>query len=168
MSSTGDQDWLLKFLNEFAAMSEAERDAAIDALSPEGRDALVALAEARAATADADLIGVLDAGHAGLDRLYEVTQADDLYAVINLAVRDRPSIVVEALFAAVVLHRSWDEGEPASINELRERWHWHVHDLITAERERAHAGEARKDERGQQGEPDLEPPAAGEQQREGA
>jgi hypothetical protein len=167
VSGTGDQDWLLRFLNEFAAMSEEERDAAIDALSPEGRDALVALAEARAATADADLMSVLDAGHAGLDRLYEVTQADDLFAVINLAVRDRPSIVVEALFAAVVLHRSWDEGEPASINELRERWHWHVHDLITAERERAHAGEDVG--AADRARPATEPePPAGRQQREGS
>ena len=169
MSAAGDQDWLLKFLNEFAAMSEEERDAAIDALPPEGRDALVALAEARAATADADLIGVLDAGHAGLDRLYELTHADDLFAVINLAVRDRPNIVVEALFAAVVLHRSWDEGEPASINELRERWHWHVHDLISAEQEhrRGDAGTGQGEDR-ESTATEPESPAAGAQPRDGA
>jgi hypothetical protein len=169
VTRAGDQDWLLKFLNEFAAMSEEERDAAIDALPAEGRDALVALAEARAETADADLIGSLDAGHAGLDRLYEVTNPDDLFAVISLAVRDRPSIVVEALFAAVVLHRSWDEGEPAAINELRERWHWHVHELITAEQERERSeAAAQQGEGGQRAAAEREPPAVAEQPREGA
>jgi len=129
-------DWLLQFLSEFASMSEAERDAAIDALLPEGREALLALAEARAATAEADLLEVLDAGHAGLERLYDVTDPADLFAVINLAVRDHPNIVVEALFAAVVAHRGWARGEQEAIVALRERWIWHVHEQISAERER--------------------------------
>jgi hypothetical protein len=107
-----------------------ERDAAIDALAPEDRAALVALAEARSTTAEADLIRILDAGQAGLDKLYELTQPADLFAVINLAVREHPNIVVEALFAAVVLHRGWDEQEPPSIVALREGWHWYVHDQM--------------------------------------
>jgi hypothetical protein len=128
------EDWLLRFLYEFASMSDAQRDAAIDALSPEDRDALMALAEARTATAEADLIEILDAGHGGLDKLYELTQPADLFAVINLAVREHPNIVVEALFAAVVLHRNWDAGEPAAILALREGWHWLVHERIQTER----------------------------------
>jgi hypothetical protein len=56
--------------------------------------------------------------------------------VINLAVRRYPNIVVEALFAAVVLHRGWGEAEPAAIVALRERWHWHVHEQVVAARER--------------------------------
>jgi hypothetical protein len=129
------EDWLLRFLTEFASMSEQARDAAIDALPPERKDALLALAEARAATAEADLLGALDAGHGGLERLYEVTHPSDLFAVINLAARDRPSLVVEALFAAVVIHRGWAKGEPASIVTLREQWIWHVHEQITAMQE---------------------------------
>jgi hypothetical protein len=121
------EDWLLRFLYEFASMSEQERDAALDALAPTDRAALVALAEARSTTAEADLIEMLDAGQAGLDKLYELTQPADLFAVINLAVREHPNIVVEALFAAVVLHRGWDEQEPAAIVALREGWHWYVH-----------------------------------------
>lgn len=131
-----DEDWLLRFLSEFAAMSEEDRDAAMHVLSPKGRDALIALAEARVATAEADLIEVLDAGHGGLDKLYELTQPADLFTAINLAARERPRLVVEALFAAVVLHRGWDEGEPAAIVALRERWHWHVHEQVTAAQER--------------------------------
>jgi hypothetical protein len=131
-----DQDWLVKFLSEFATMSEEERDAAIDALSPEGRDALVALAEARSASAEADLIEILDAGHGGLDTLYEVNQPADLFAAINLAVRERPEIVVAALFAAVVVHRSWAKGEPAAVVALREEWIWHVHEQVRAAQER--------------------------------
>jgi hypothetical protein len=126
------EDWLLRFLYEFASMSEVERDAAIDALSPADRDALVALADARAATAEADLIEILDAGQGGLEKLYELTQPADLFAVINLAVREHPNIVVEALFAAVVLHRGWDQEEPAAIVALREGWHWRVHEQIEA------------------------------------
>jgi hypothetical protein len=133
---TDDEDWLLRFLREFASMSEEQRDAAIDALPQEGRDALLALAEARDETAESNLIEVLDAGHGGLDRLYEATQPADLFAVISLAVRERPNIVVEALFAAVVLHRGWDASEPAAIMALREQWHWHVHEQITAAQER--------------------------------
>src|SRR5271156_1139619 len=130
------EDWLLRFLNEFASMSEEERDAAIDALSPAGRDALVALAEVRAATAEADLIRVLDAGQGGLDKLYELKRPADLFAVITLAVGEHPNIVIEALFAAVVLHRGWDEQEPPAIVALREGWHWHVHEKLgAAERE---------------------------------
>ncbi len=124
-------DWLLKFLSAFAAMSENERDAALDALSPESRDALLALAEVRAKTAETDLIGVLDDGHGGLERLYGVTEPSDLFAVINLAVRDRPELVVDALFAAVVVHRGWAHGHPAAILALREEWIWHVHEQIS-------------------------------------
>jgi hypothetical protein len=131
---TEHEDWLLRFLYSFASMSEAQRDAAIDALSPEDRDALMALAEARSATAEADLIGILDAGHVGLDKLYELREPADLFAVINLAVREHPNIVIEALFAAVVLHRNWDEREPAAIEALREGWHWRVHEQIDRER----------------------------------
>jgi hypothetical protein len=69
-----DEDWVLRFLREFASMSEEERDAAIDALPPEVREGLLALAEAREATAGADLVEVLHAGHGGLDKLYELTQ----------------------------------------------------------------------------------------------
>jgi len=125
-----DEDWLLRFLHEFASMSEQERDAAIERLSPADRDALVRLAEARTVTAETDLVEVLDAGQGGLDKLHQLTQPADLFAVINLAVREHPSIVVEALFAAVVLHRGWDEREPAAILALREAWHWHVHERI--------------------------------------
>lgn len=124
------EDWLVKFLHGFATMSEEQRDAAIDALPPGSRDAIVALAEQRAATAATDLVEVLDAGQAGLDKLYEVIEPADLFTVINLAVREQPSLVVEALFAAVVLHRGWDEGEPAAIVALREQWHWHVYEQI--------------------------------------
>jgi hypothetical protein len=128
-------DWVPRFLYEFASMSEEERDAAIDALSPEDRDALVALAEQRAATAGADLIEVLDAGQGGLDKLYEATQPADVFTVINLAVGEHPKIVVEALFAAVVLHRGPDEEEPAAIVALRERWQRHVHEETRAAQE---------------------------------
>lgn len=134
--AAGNDDSLLRFLHEFASMSEEERDAAIDALPPEVREGLLALAEARQATAGADLVEVLDAGHGGLDKLYELTQPADLFTVIDLAVRSYPNIVVEALFAAVVLHRGWGELEPAAIVALRERWHWRVNEQITAARER--------------------------------
>lgn len=136
-----DEDWLLRFLHEFASMSEEQRDAAIERLSPANREALVRLAEARTATAEADLVEVLDAGQGGLDKLHLLTRPADLFAVINLAVREHPNIVVEALFAAVVLHRGWDEREPAEILALREAWHWHVHERIA----QARGGE---DERG--------------------
>jgi hypothetical protein len=129
--SADEADWLLRFLREFTSMSEAERDAAIDTLSPEKRGALVALADARTATAGADLIEVLDAGQGGLEKLYELIQPADLLALINLAVREHPNIVVEALFAAVVLHRGWDKEEPAAIIALRERWHWHLHEQLS-------------------------------------
>ncbi len=131
----GEEDWLLSFLHTFASMSEGERDVAIAALSPLDQDALLALAEAREATADADLISVLDAGHSGLDKLYELRQPEDLFAVITLAVREHPSLVVEALFAAVVVHRGWVKEEPAAVVALRERWHWHVHEQVTSRRE---------------------------------
>jgi hypothetical protein len=130
--SADDGDWLLRFLHEFASMSEEERDAAIDTLSPEKQGALVALADARTATAGADLIEVLDAGQGGLEKLYELIQPADLFAVINLAVREYPNIVVEALFAAVVLHRGWGNEETAAIVALRERWHWHLHEQLGA------------------------------------
>jgi hypothetical protein len=133
-----EEDWVLRFLAEFASMSEEQRDAAIDALPTEGRGALVALAEQRAATAEANLVDVLDAGQDGLEKLYEVLAPGDLFTVINLAARERPNIVVEALFAAVVLHRNWHQEEPAAILELREAWHWHVHEQVVAAREREH------------------------------
>jgi hypothetical protein len=125
-----DGDWLLRFLHEFASMSEQERDAAIDTLSPEERGALVALADARMESAGADFVNVLDAGQGGLEKLYELTQPADLFAVINLAIRQHPNILVEALFAAVVLHRPWNRGEPAAILTLREQWHWHLHEQL--------------------------------------
>jgi hypothetical protein len=125
-------DWLLRFLSEFASMSEHARDAAIDALPPDRREALLALAEARATTAEADLIGALDSGHGGLERLYEVTGPADLFAVINLAARDHPNLLIEALFAAVIIHRGWAKGEPPEIEALREQWIWHVHEQISA------------------------------------
>jgi hypothetical protein len=131
-----DEDWALRFLERFAAMSESDRDAAIDALSPEDRDALLALADARTRTADADPLEVLDAGQAGLERLYEVTQPADLLAMIELAAAERPALVVEVLFAAVVLHRGSDEGEPRAVVELREQWHRHVHALVDDARRR--------------------------------
>jgi len=127
-----DEDWLLTFLRTFAAMSSEERDAAIDALSPEGRHALLLLADARAATAESDLMEVLDAGHGGLDRLYEVGEPADLLAVINLAVSERPNLVVAALFAAVVAHRGWAKTEQAAIVALREQWIWHVYEQVAA------------------------------------
>ena len=130
------QDWLLRFLSEFAAMSEPERDAAADALSPQDRHALLALAEARDTTAAANLVEVLDAGHAGLEKLYEVTDPADLLTVINLTSRERPNLVAQALFAAVVVHRGWTGREPTAISELREQWIWHVRDLIQAARDR--------------------------------
>jgi hypothetical protein len=130
---TEHEDWLLKFLYEFASMSDVQRDAAIDALSPEDRSALVALADARAATADADLIEILNAGQIGLEKLYELTEPADLFAVINLAIGEHPKIVVEALFAAVVLHRGGGEQKPPAIVALREGWHWRVHEQLEAE-----------------------------------
>jgi len=129
------EDWLLRFLSEFASMSEQARDAAIDALAPERREALLALAEARAETAEADLIAALDSGHGGLEQLYTVTKPRDLFAVIDLAAKDHPRLVVDALFAAVVIHRGWAEGEPPAIDALREQWIWHVHEQISATRE---------------------------------
>ena len=85
-------------------------------------------AEARDATAAANLVEVLDAGHAGLEKLYEVTDPADLLTVINLTSRERPNLVAETLFAAVVVHRGWTGWEPAAISELREQWIWHVHE----------------------------------------
>jgi hypothetical protein len=127
---TAHEDWLLAFLYEFASMSDEQRDAAIDALSPEHRSALITLADARATTAEADLIEILNAGQIGLEKLYELTEPADLFAVINLAVGEHPNILVEALFAAVVLHRGWDEQTPAAIVALRESWHWRVHQQL--------------------------------------
>jgi hypothetical protein len=126
------EDWPLTFLRAFASMSSEERDAAIDALPPEGRHALLLLADARAASAEADLMEVLDSGHGGLDRLYEVTEPADLLAVINIAVGERPQLVVDALFAAVVAHRGWAKTEPAAIVALREEWIWHVYERVDA------------------------------------
>jgi len=129
------EDWLLKFLSEFASMSEQARDAAIEALAPERRAALLALAEARAATAEADLIAALDSGHGGLEQLYGVTEPGELFAVISLAAKDSQQLLINALFAAVVIHRGWAEGEPPAIDALREQWIWHVHEQISAVRE---------------------------------
>jgi hypothetical protein len=129
---TEQEDWLLRFLYEFASMSEQERDAAIDALSPAKRDSLVALAQARETAAEGNLFEILDAGQGGLEKLYELVEPADLFTVINLAVRERPNIVVEALFAAVVLHRGWDAEVPVAMVALREGWHWHVYEQIGA------------------------------------
>lgn len=131
---TAQDDWLLTFLSDFAAMSEGERDAAIDALPPERREALVALADVRADAGAVDLMSVLDAGHLGLEQLYGVEDPVDLYAVLSLAARDRSQILVEALFAALVAHRGWEHGEPDGIADLRDRWVWHVHEQVTRER----------------------------------
>lgn len=126
----GRQDWLLGFLQEFASMSEEQRDAAIEQLSPADRESLLALAQTRAETAAVDLVDVLDAGQGGLEKLREVGQPADLFAVINLAAKEHPQILVEALFAAVVLHRGWSQREPAAIVALREAWHWRVHEQL--------------------------------------
>ncbi len=123
----GEEDVVLGFLARFASMSEEERDAAVDALTSEERDALIALAQARAAAAEEDLVRVLSAGSDGLDRLREVGEPSDLLTVINLAVRERPELVVEALFASLVIYRGWDSAEPEAVAELRERWHMHIH-----------------------------------------
>ena len=130
-----NEDRLLVFLHEFASMSESERDAAVEGLAQEDRDALIALEAARAATAKANLIEVLDSGHGGLDKLREVSDPTELFTVINLAARERPDLFIEALFAAVVLYRGWDAAEPAAIVALREEWHWNVHQQIRAARE---------------------------------
>jgi hypothetical protein len=137
---TPQDDWLLTFLSDFAAMSEGERDAAIDALPPERREALVALADVRADAGAVDLMAVLDAGHLGLEQLYEVADPVDLYAVLSLAARDRAQILVEALFAALVAHRGWEHGEPDDIADLRDRWVWHVHEQVTRERDPGQSG----------------------------
>jgi len=135
-----EDDWLLRFLFEFASMSEEERDAAIDALPAEGRQALLSLSQAKAATAATNLIEALDEGHGGLERLYEVADPTELLTVINLAAISQPSLLVEALFAAVIVHRGWARGEPPAIESLRDEWIWHVHEQVSAAR-------AREDER---------------------
>jgi hypothetical protein len=136
------EDWLVEFLRDFASLSEEDRDAAIDALPPANRDAILALAEAREVTPEASLLQVLDAGHVGLEKLYELREPGDLYTLVNLAVRQNPNIVVEALFAAVILHRGWDQEEPSKVLALREQWHWHVHEQFAArERENDSKGE---------------------------
>jgi hypothetical protein len=126
------EDWLVGFLRDFASRSEEERDAAIDALPAEDRDAILALGQAREATPQEGLVDVLSAGQVGLEKLYELREPVDLYTLIALAVRQHPNIVVEALFAAVVLHRGWDQEEPSEILALREQWHWHVHEQFAA------------------------------------
>ncbi len=133
------EDWLVEFLRDFASLSEEERDAAIDALPPANRDAILALAEAREVTPEAGLLQVLDAGQVGLEKLYGLREHGDQYELINLAVRQNPNIVVEALFAAVILHRGWDQEEPSKVLALREQWHWHVHEQFAA-RERENDG----------------------------
>ena len=133
--AAGEQDVVLRFLARFAAMSEHERDDALDGLSPVDREALIALAQARTATAQLDLLGVLSAGHEGLELLVEIAEPADLLTVIDLAMRERPEMVVEALFAGVVLHRRQDAAEPLAIAALREQWQLQVHERIaTAER----------------------------------
>jgi hypothetical protein len=129
------EDWLVGFLRDFASFSEEERDAAIDALRPADRDAILALAEVREVTPEGGLVQVLDAGQVGLEKLYELREPGDLYTLISLAVRQNPNLVVEALFAAVILHRGWDQEEPSEVLALREQWHWHVHEQF-AVRER--------------------------------
>ena len=113
------EDWLVEFLRDFASLSEEDRDAAIDALPPANRDAILALAEAREVTPEASLLQVLDAGQVGLEKLYELREPGDLYTLINLAVRQNPNIVVEALFAAVILHRGWDQDRKREVNWMR-------------------------------------------------
>ena len=125
--AAGEEDVVLGFLARFASMSEEERDAAVDALTQEERDALIALAQSRAVAAEEDLVRVLSSGNDGLERLREVREPSDLLTVINLAVRERPELVVEALFAALVIYRGWDSAEPEAVAELRERWHMHIH-----------------------------------------
>lgn len=127
-----EEDRLLDFLREFAAMSEQERDRAVQSLPECDRSALLALEAARAATAGADLMEVLDSGHAGLDRLREVTDPAQLLTAINLAARERPDLFAETLFAAIVLYRGWGASQPTEIVRLREQWHWHVHQQIEA------------------------------------
>ncbi len=139
--STEEDDWLPRFLAEFAALSEAERDAAIAALPPERQGALLALDDARAATLGADPMKALDSGHGGLERLYEVADPWELLGVINLAVREQPAIVVDALFAAVVAHRGWGENQPPAMASLREQWIWHVHDEVSRAREEIRRGD---------------------------
>src|ERR1700683_5467144 len=137
------EDWLVGFLRDFASLSEGGGDGAIGARPPADRDAILALAEAREVTPEAGLLQVLDAGQVGLEKLYELREPGDLYTLINLAVRQNPNIVVEALFAAVVLHRGWDQEEPSPILELREQWHWHMHEQFAArEHENDSKGEA--------------------------
>ena len=130
-----DEDRLLAFLREFAGLSEQERDAAVDALSETDRSALVDFAAARAATVGADLMAVLDAGHAGLDKLREVADPEQLLTVINLAAREHPELLAEALFAAIILYRGWGASQPPEIVRLREQWHWHVHEQVDSEAE---------------------------------
>jgi hypothetical protein len=125
-----EEDFVLGFLARFASMSEQERDAAVDALSPADRDALIGLAQAREDAAEEDLVRILSSGHDGLDQLREVHEPSDLLTVINLAMRERPELVVEALFAALILYRGWDTAEPPAFGALRERWHWHIHEQI--------------------------------------
>ena len=126
----GEEDVVLGFLARFASMSEKERDAAIDALTAEERDALIALAQARVTAAEDDLLRLLSSGSEGLDRLREVQEPSDLLSVINLAVRERPELVVEALFATLVIYRGWDSAEPDAFAALRERWHMHIHQEV--------------------------------------
>ena len=128
--AAGEEDVVLGFLARFASMSEKERDAAIDALTAEERDALIALAQARATAAEDDLLGILSSGSEGLHRLREVQEPSDLLSVINLAVRERPELVAEALFATLVIYRGWDSAEPDPIAALRERWHMHLHQQV--------------------------------------
>jgi len=130
-----NEEELLWLIHQLPSMSDAERAAMTESLAPNDRAALESVEAARAATADADLIDVLDSGQAGLDRLREMSAPAELLSVINLAARERPNLFAEALFAAVVLYRGWDAAEAPAITELRERWHWHVHERMRAARE---------------------------------
>jgi len=121
MAADGE-DVVLGFLARFAVMSEQERDEALDALSPADRDALIALQQARTSSADVDLLGILSAGREGLEQIRAMEDPVDLLAVIDLATRERPELVVHALFAAVVLGLLPDVADPAAIGALREQW----------------------------------------------
>jgi hypothetical protein len=119
--AAGGDDVVLRFLARFATMSEQERDEALDALSPADRDALIALEEARRSTTGVDLLGVLSAGREGLEELSRTADPEDLLAVIELAAREQPELVVQALFAAVVFRHRGDE-QAAAVGVLLEQW----------------------------------------------
>jgi|GEM_PF-1714611 len=130
----GGEDVVLEFLARYVAMSERERDQALEELSPVDREALIALSKARTETAEADLLRTLTSGHEGLQKLCQVVEPDDLLTAISLAAHENPALVVEALFAAVVLNRGADEPDPVPIAVLREQWRRQVAGLISTPR----------------------------------